>query len=146
MKYLITIFLIGVGYFLFACGDKAQKDNREQENLAKVIERYEEAIRINPNNNLGYVYYQQGKLDEAIVEFKTALSLNPNLTKAHSNLGTVYSEQGNNEQAITHYKEFIRLARTNPTLRSNIPEIENRIQIIQIIEFTSKLNGTEISK
>ena len=38
------------------------------------------------HNNLGLVYQQQGKLDDAIAECKTALSLKPNFVYAHYNL------------------------------------------------------------
>lgn len=49
MKQLLAIFLIGVSYFLFACGDEAEK-----------------------HHSLGYTYQQQGKLDTAIAEYKKA--------------------------------------------------------------------------
>ena len=105
------------------------------------VESYQKAIIINPNvaqphNNLGLAYFNQGKLDRAIAEFNKAIIINPNDAEAHNNLGIAYDKQGNDEQAIIHYKEFIRLARTSPTLRSSIPEIEHRIEII---EMTSKL-------
>ena len=50
MKKLLAIFLIKVVYFLFACGNDA-------------TEHY----------NLGVAYHKQGKFDEAIAEYKSAI-------------------------------------------------------------------------
>ncbi len=40
--------------------------------------------------NRGLVYQQQGKLDEAIREFKEAVRLKPNYAQAYNNTGTSY--------------------------------------------------------
>ena len=83
------------------------------------------------HSNLGTAYADQGNLDEAIAEWKTTLSIKPNDAKAHNNLGLVYKTQGNSKQAIAHFKEFIRLARTNPSLQSKIPEVQELIQQLE---------------
>ena len=54
MKQLPIIFLIGVSCFLLACGDEAQK-----------------------HFNQGVDYHEQGKLDEAIAEYRKAIEIKP---------------------------------------------------------------------
>ena len=61
MKCLLAIFLIGVSCFLFGC------------------EQYEAA----KHYNRGFAYYRQGKLDEAVAEYKKALTINRDDAKAH---------------------------------------------------------------
>ena len=68
--------------------------------------------RINPNfaqarNNLGNVYYNQSKLEEAVVEYQRAIAINPNYAKAHYNLGVVYHQEGKLEEAIVQYQQAI---------------------------------------
>jgi tetratricopeptide (TPR) repeat protein len=63
-----------------------------------------------PYNNLGFAYATQGRMDEAIEEFKKAISSNPRFAEAHNNLGNAYTVQGRVDEAISEYKEAIRLA------------------------------------
>jgi len=58
---------------------------------------------------LGFVYFRQGKLDEAIKEYKTAISLDPNHLAAHYSLGVVYFAQGKLDEAIAEFKTAINL-------------------------------------
>ena len=64
MKHLLAIFLIGVSCFLFGC------------------EQYEAT----KHDNLGIAYFNQGKLDEAVAEYKKAIEIKPNFAEAHYNL------------------------------------------------------------
>ena len=63
-----------------------------------------------PHNNLGEVYYRQGRLGEAMREFQTALVLNPSYAKAHNNMGSGYAAQGFLERAIEEFQIVVRLA------------------------------------
>jgi tetratricopeptide (TPR) repeat protein len=57
----------------------------------------------------GMAYVEQGKLDEAIVEFEQAIELDPDNADAHRNLGTAYGEQGQWEKAVVPYEKAIEL-------------------------------------
>ena len=70
---------------------------------------YQAALRINPDYaeahyNLGVVYGQQGRTDEAIREYQAALRINPDYAEAHYNLGVVYWATGPQlREAIREY-------------------------------------------
>ncbi len=51
----------------------------------------------------------QGKLDEAIAEFRAAIRLKPDYAEAHINLGIALQDQGKLEEAIAEYRAAIRL-------------------------------------
>jgi tetratricopeptide (TPR) repeat protein len=57
----------------------------------------------------GVEYYEQDKLEEAIVEYEKALELEPGNPNAHRNLGSVYVKQGKWEEAIAAYEQAIKL-------------------------------------
>ena len=56
---------------------------------------------------LGGVYYQAGEYDEAIAEFKKAISINPNNESAYNGLGGVYHQAGEYDEAIAEFKKAI---------------------------------------
>lgn len=68
-------------------------------------------LKARPHNNLGIKYSNQGRLDDAIKEYLTALKLRPNYVDAHNNLGIDYYKQGRYEEA---YQEFLRAVKINP--------------------------------
>jgi len=57
----------------------------------------------------GYALYSQGRLDEAIEQYKIALSLNPQRVDSHINLGVAYAMKGRTDQAIEQYKAGLTL-------------------------------------
>jgi len=61
------------------------------------------------HNNLGKTYIMEGRLDEAIVELKRSLSINPYFIEARSNLGNVYLQKGFIEEAIYEYKKALKI-------------------------------------
>lgn len=60
--------------------------------------------------SLGVAYANQDKLEEAIAEFKTAISVNPNYAKAHYCLGVAYDGNPSKQaEAIAEYKAAISI-------------------------------------
>ena len=62
-----------------------------------------------PINNLGGAYHKQGRLDDAIKEYQTAIKLEPDHVNAHNNLGVAYHNQGRFDDAIKEYQTAIKL-------------------------------------
>ena len=61
------------------------------------------------HTNLGIALRDQGKLDEAIAEYRKAIRLKPDLAEAHHNLGIALASQGKLDEAIAEYRKAIRL-------------------------------------
>ena len=59
--------------------------------------------------NLGAMYYLDGHLAEAEVEYKKALELNPNEPMAHNNLGLIYAKRGEFAEAEAEYKKELAI-------------------------------------
>jgi len=73
---------------------------------------WRDTIAKNPNawlahNNLGFAFYRQGKLDEAILHFSEALRIKPSYEKAHNNLAVALDDQGRLAEAIAHYRKAL---------------------------------------
>ncbi|HIB90987.1 TPA: tetratricopeptide repeat protein, partial [Candidatus Poribacteria bacterium] len=84
----------------------------------KAINCYQKAIQINPNlaeihNNLGSLYQELGKTQEAMNCYQKAIQINPNLSEVHNNLGNLYRELGEYQKAINCYQKAIQI---NPNL------------------------------
>jgi protein O-mannosyl-transferase len=61
--------------------------------------------------NLGFAYAENGRLDMAVQEYRSALRLQPDYAKAHFNLGLIYLRQGDRGRART---EFAAGLKTKP--------------------------------
>jgi tetratricopeptide (TPR) repeat protein/spermidine synthase len=57
----------------------------------------------------GIALEREGRINEAISHYKTAIKLNPNYTKAYNNLGNALLDKGRISEAIFHYKTAIKL-------------------------------------
>jgi len=59
-------------------------------------------------NNYGIALAQEGRLDEAILQYQEALRIWPNSANAHVNMGAALAHQGKYAEAIGHYNEALR--------------------------------------
>jgi tetratricopeptide (TPR) repeat protein len=59
--------------------------------------------------NLAVDLQGQGKLEEAVAEYRTAIRIRPDLAEAHISLANALDEQGKDEEAIAEYRAAIRI-------------------------------------
>jgi Flp pilus assembly protein TadD len=71
-------------------------------------------------SNLGNIYLQQGQLDEAINEYRQALSLQDNFAGAHNNLAMAYFKKDEYALAIQHCDRAAELGLSNPALLKDL--------------------------
>ncbi len=62
-----------------------------------------------PHDCLGVAYTREGRLDEAMREFQTALRINPGYVDSHTNLGVVYGQEGRLDEAMGEFQTALGL-------------------------------------
>ena len=75
------------------------------------------------HNNLGMTLADQGRIDEAIVEYRHSLKLNPNFAKTHNNLGKALADQGRRDEAIQQYRRALELSPDEPMFRNGLGKV-----------------------
>ena len=60
-------------------------------------------------NYSGLAYHKVGDMDNAILQYKKSLYLNPFYADAHNNIGISYFNKGLLDKAITHFKHAIEV-------------------------------------
>jgi Flp pilus assembly protein TadD len=73
--------------------------------------RPEDAVLL---SDLGWVYYGQGRYEEALAEFQKAVELDPKDAEARNGLGDIYHMQGRYEEAVAELWRAIALEPENP--------------------------------
>ena len=81
---------------------------------AESVQKLKKELKLNPGNGkahlqLGWLYRDQGKLQQAEEEFKKALKLNPENYEASSKLGWLYLEQEKFQQAEMCIKKALQI-------------------------------------
>ena len=59
--------------------------------------------------NLGRLYFQQGRLDEAIAQDQKALDIRPDSAEIHNDLGLALMQRGRAGEAIAHYQKALAI-------------------------------------
>jgi Tfp pilus assembly protein PilF len=72
------------------------------------------------HNNLGSVYFAQGKLYEAAREFQEAIKLLPQRPEPHNNLGLALEAGDKLDEAIGQFRQAVDLQPDNPQLLGNL--------------------------
>lgn len=94
-----------------------QGPSAEEEEIARILAEYEEAIRQNPADtdayyNRGAAYLSLGQFERAIDDFSAVLRLEPADASAHLNRGNAHRLLGRLDQAID---DFTRAIQIDPT-------------------------------
>lgn len=77
---------------------------KAEEHYKRGKELYEKAQRLP---------FCERRFDEAVLEFRKALRLDPDLIEAHMGLGNAFSQMGLLDEAMLEYREVIRLEQYN---------------------------------
>ncbi len=70
--------------------------------------------------NLGTEFQDEGRLDEALAEYRAAARLLPGYSRAHGNLGSVLDDLGQPEAALAEYRLALQLKPNSPTLHDGV--------------------------
>jgi tetratricopeptide (TPR) repeat protein len=69
-------------------------------------------------NNLGIVFLEKGKLDQAISMLQAAIELRPENGPAHNNLAKALLQKGRLDEAMVHYRKFLEIEPQNVEARN----------------------------
>ncbi len=61
------------------------------------------------HNNLGSALLNEGRVDDAIVQFQKALQIEPEVASLHYNLANAFVRDGRLDEAITHYRRALQI-------------------------------------
>jgi len=106
LKYILTL-LIMIPSIMLTRGHTYKYKNNET--------LWKDTLHENPecwlaHNNLGLIYLNNDRPDDALQEFKTAIKINPDNAKAHINLGNLYHDFYDNcDKAIEEYKKALEI-------------------------------------
>ena len=89
---------------------------------------FKHAIEVTENNymdhnNLGNIYFRQGKLEQAIKHYSEALRINPGFALAHNNMGAAMLRSGKIEEALFHFRQATILEPGNIDAQRNLNKI-----------------------
>ncbi len=115
----IFIILLAIYSFMVISRNKVWRDD---------YSLWSDAVRKLPNNswprhNLGILYSNQGRLDEAIRELKTAIGMKSTNPTYYYNLGIIYFKKGQMDRALEQYK-------TVSAQRPNYPDIHYQLGLV----------------
>jgi len=83
----------------------------------------EEAVR---RNQRGVTFQQQGKLEEALAEFRQAAQMDPGNIAVLMNLAHAYGLQGRIDEAITEYRKVLQRQPANALAQNNLGVLYDR--------------------
>ena len=70
-------------------------------------------------NNMGNVWFQQGRFDDAIEQYQRSITLKPHYSEAHNNLGVALSRRGKFDDAIAEYQRALVASPLNDEAHDN---------------------------
>ncbi|MCX6358054.1 MAG: tetratricopeptide repeat protein [Candidatus Aureabacteria bacterium] len=89
------------------------------------IEEFQKAGRENPgdaaiNINLGILYGESGKIEEALAEFDRVLAIDPGSASGHFNRGVIMMKRGRQAEAIVAFERALLLGGNNLAVHYNL--------------------------
>jgi tetratricopeptide (TPR) repeat protein len=75
--------------------------------------------------NLGTGFQNEGRLNEALAEYRETARLSPGCFRVHSNLGSLLDDMGRPEEALAEYRLALRL-------KSNLPALHDGMGIVLV--------------
>jgi cytochrome c-type biogenesis protein CcmH/NrfG len=119
-------FLAGAG-FMFFKNDQAPNvvsNSGTTMTFAQKAKALESEVMINPQNTnawiqLGHIYFDTDKYDQAINAYEKALKLNPNNANVLTDLGIMYRRKGQPHQAIEKFDKAIMVDPKHQNARLN---------------------------
>jgi tetratricopeptide (TPR) repeat protein len=72
------------------------------------------------HDNRGLHRHGQGRVDEALADYRASLAIHPGYLNAHNNLGHALARLGRPAEALPHYRAALAAQPTHPEVRNNL--------------------------
>lgn len=95
-------------------------------NYLAIIEK-ENTISPDAHFGLGFCYFRQNKLEEALTQFQLAVKYNPSFVDAYINLGAVWERLGGFQEGVEALQDAIALAPQNARAYYNLGVIWEKV-------------------
>lgn len=107
IRQMLTVAAAVIAVFLLAATTRQLRHWKNTRTL------FEHTARVTKDNHmaitmLGSLLAREGKLDEAMAQYRTALRLRPGFPEAHFFLGNALDQQGQLDEAIAEYEQALR--------------------------------------
>ncbi|GJL78617.1 MAG: hypothetical protein NPINA01_16060 [Nitrospinaceae bacterium] len=114
---------------------KKEPPKRSQEELLALLEKYKEAVRVNPQDgmghyNLGEVYIELSRFSEALPSLKEAIRINPKLRSAYYQLGFALVQMGRDEDALEPLGQALQLDPKTQVTRKMLAEAHTNLSVM----------------
>ncbi len=108
---------------------------RSNEELLALLEKYKEAVRVNPQDgmghyNLGEVYIDLSRFSEALPSLKEAIRINPKHRSAYYQFGVALIEMGRDEDALEPLDTSLQLDPKSQATRKRLAEAHTNISVL----------------
>ena len=80
-------------------------------------------LKVQSHYHLGRIYYDTGRLAEAISNYQQAIQIKPDFTEVHSRLGMTYWKADRFDEAVAQCKKAIEIFPLNIEFHQNLAEI-----------------------
>lgn len=92
---------------------------------------FKNTLKYSPNNarlhlNFGNVYYHEGKVEDALREYRKAIELRPVYAEAYSNIAGIYIERGDYKEAKGYLEKALSLMPSLPKAQAMMKMIKGR--------------------
>ncbi len=114
---------------------KKAPPKRSNEELLALLEKYTEAVRVNPQDgmghyNLGEIYIELSRYSESLSPLKEAIRINPKHRSAHYQLGFALIQMGRDEDAIVPLEIALQLDSKSQVTRNRLAEAHTNISVL----------------
>jgi tetratricopeptide (TPR) repeat protein len=114
---------------------KEAPKKRTNEELLGLLEKYKEAVRVNPQDgmghyNLGEVYLDLSRFSEALPSLQEAIRINPKHRSAYYQLGFALIEMGRDEEAIEPLETSLQLGAKSQATKKRLAQAHTNISVM----------------
>jgi tetratricopeptide (TPR) repeat protein len=97
------------------------------------------------HNNLGNALIREGRVKEAIAQYRQALEVNDDYSEAHNNLGNALAGQGRFDEALAHYRKSLEIQPNYAEAYYNLGNLLGRLERFDeaIVQFQRALAITD---